>query len=125
MKNLTLSNIIAATHGEYHGPADILDRVIAAVTTDSRAVAAGALFAAIPGEKVDGHDFIQMAAGAGALHVSLGGPAIYHGHLETRPPLGTGAPARAPDIDKAVALVHNSVWLWLLASAALNVLAHA
>ena len=42
MKNLTLSNIIAATHGEYHGPADILDRVIAAVTTDSRAVAAGA-----------------------------------------------------------------------------------
>ena len=67
MKNLTLSNIIAATHGEYHGPADILDRVIAAVTTDSRAVAAGAFFAAIPGEKVDGHDFIQMAADAGAL----------------------------------------------------------
>ena len=49
---------------------------------------------------------------------SLGGPAIYHGHLEDRPTLGTGAPARAADIDKAVALVHNFVWLWLLAIAA-------
>ena len=67
MKNLSLSNIIAATHGEYHGPTDILDREITAVTTDSRAVAADALFAAIPGEKVDGHDFIQKAADAGAL----------------------------------------------------------
>ena len=66
-----------------------------------------------------------MASGAGALHVSLGGPAMYHGHLETRPTLGTGAPARAADIDKAVALVHNSVWLWLMAIAAINVLIHA
>ena len=66
-----------------------------------------------------------MASGAGALHVSLGGPAVYHGHLETRPTLGTGAPARAADIDKAVALVHNSVWLWLMAIAAINVLIHA
>lgn len=63
-----------------------------------------------------------MAAGAGALHVSLGGPAIYHGRLESRPQLGTGAPACSADIDKAVALVHNSTWLWLLVITALNVL---
>ena len=68
MKNLSLSNIIAATHGEYHGPTDILDRVVTAVTTDSRAVAADALFAAIPGEKVDGHDFMTVEEGNGPVN---------------------------------------------------------
>ena len=66
-----------------------------------------------------------MAAGAGALGVSLGGPAIYHGQLEDRPRLGTGEAARATDIDKAVALVHNGIWLWLLAVAGVSVFAHA
>jgi len=66
-----------------------------------------------------------MASGAGALDVSLGGPAIYHGRLESRPPLGAGAPARAADIDKALALVSNSVWLWVLAVAAVSALIHA
>ena len=32
---------------------------------------------------------------------------------------------RATDIDKAVALVHNSIWLWLLAVAGVSVFAHA
>ena len=66
-----------------------------------------------------------MAAGAGALDLSLGGPAVYHGRLEERPPLGAGAPARAADIDKALALVHNSTWLWLFGTALVSVLAHA
>ena len=66
-----------------------------------------------------------MAAGAGALQLSLGGPAVYHGHLESRPTLGTGKPARAADIDKAIALVHNSVWLWLLTIVALTLLIDA
>lgn len=67
MKNLSISNIIAATHGEYHGDTALLDRVIAGITTDSRAVGNDFLFAAIKGEKVDGHDFISKAADAGAL----------------------------------------------------------
>jgi adenosylcobinamide-phosphate synthase len=54
-----------------------------------------------------------MAAGAGALQVSLGGAAIYHGHLEVRPTLGEGRPAAAPDIDRALALVRRSLLLWL------------
>ncbi len=66
-----------------------------------------------------------MAAGAGALDVCLGGPAIYHGQLESRPPLGAGAPARAADIDKALALVNNGVWLWVLGVAAVRALLHA
>ncbi|MHB9119098.1 MAG: adenosylcobinamide-phosphate synthase CbiB [Burkholderiales bacterium] len=54
-----------------------------------------------------------MAAGAGALRVQLGGPAIYHGRVEARPILGEGRAAGAEDIARAVALVRRSLWLWL------------
>lgn len=56
-----------------------------------------------------------MAAGAGSLGVSLGGPASYHGRVETRPPLGRGAAAAPGDIARALALVRRGVWLWLAA----------
>lgn len=46
-----------------HGP---LDREISALTVDSREVKEGTLFAAIRGEKVDGHDFIETARKNGA-----------------------------------------------------------
>lgn len=55
-----------------------------------------------------------MAAGAGALGVSLGGAAVYHGVEEQRPQLGEGAPARARDIERALNLVYGGVALWLL-----------
>jgi adenosylcobinamide-phosphate synthase len=55
-----------------------------------------------------------MAAGAGALTVRLGGPAVYHGRLESRPPLGEGREPAAADITRAVALVLRGVWLWLV-----------
>ena len=55
-----------------------------------------------------------MAAGAGALTVKLGGPAVYHGCLEIRPPLGEGREPVAADITRAVALVRRGMWLWLL-----------
>jgi len=55
-----------------------------------------------------------MAAGAGALGVALGGPAIYHGELHQRPPLGEGAAAGAADIERALSLVRRGVLLWLL-----------
>ncbi|MDO9064814.1 MAG: adenosylcobinamide-phosphate synthase CbiB [Sulfuricella sp.] len=55
-----------------------------------------------------------MAAGAGALAVKLGGPAVYHGCLETRPPLGEGREPAAADIARAVVLVRRGVWLWLV-----------
>jgi adenosylcobinamide-phosphate synthase len=54
-----------------------------------------------------------MAAGAGALGVTLGGPAFYHGHYKQRPVLGEGRPASGDDIERAVALVRNGTWLWL------------
>jgi adenosylcobinamide-phosphate synthase len=55
-----------------------------------------------------------MAAGAGALGVELGGPAIYHGQLHQRAVLGEGPAADADAIDRGWALVQRGVWLWLL-----------
>lgn len=55
-----------------------------------------------------------MAAGAGALAVELGGPAVYHGRLEPRPPLGEGREPVAADINRAVVLVQRGIWLWLV-----------
>lgn len=56
-----------------------------------------------------------MAAGAGALQVLLGGAAIYHGKLESRPLLGCGVVADQADILRAVNLVQHSLYLWLFA----------
>ncbi|OLU26170.1 cobalamin biosynthesis protein [Pseudomonas sp. PA15(2017)] len=55
-----------------------------------------------------------MAAGAGALGVSLGGAAVYHGELHQRPELGEGPLPRARDIERAMNLVSGGVLLWLL-----------
>jgi adenosylcobinamide-phosphate synthase len=54
-----------------------------------------------------------MAAGAGSLCVQLGGPAVYCGQREERPPLGEGAPPEADDIARALGLVRRGVGLWL------------
>lgn len=55
-----------------------------------------------------------MAAGAGALNVTLGGPAYYHGELHERPELGDGPQPRARDIERAMNRVWAGVLLWLL-----------
>ena len=54
-----------------------------------------------------------MSAGAGSLGVLLGGAAIYHGEVETRPPLGTGPAPVAADLGRAITLIRHSLWLWL------------
>ncbi len=69
MKNLSLENVVAAVRGDYRGDPSLLRREISAVTTDSRALTDGCLFAAIPGERVDGHSFIPAAFAGGALAV--------------------------------------------------------
>ena len=67
MRGLSLENIIAACGGEYFGDASLLCKEVSAITSDSRKVERGGLFAAIPGERVDGHDFIPAVMDAGAL----------------------------------------------------------
>ncbi|MCV6604042.1 MAG: adenosylcobinamide-phosphate synthase CbiB [Porticoccaceae bacterium] len=63
-----------------------------------------------------------MAAGAGAINVSLGGAAIYHGQLQQRPQLGTitGDKASAGSIRKACALVNRVLILWVVVIAVLG-----
>lgn len=66
MKNLTLKNIAAACGGVLVGALTSPESEITAVTTDSRAVTGGCLFAAIVGARSDGHDYIASAFEGGA-----------------------------------------------------------
>lgn len=53
-----------------------------------------------------------MAAGAGALKLTLGGPAPYHGAMREAPRLGDGRPPRGGDLARAVGLVERGMLLW-------------
>lgn len=55
-----------------------------------------------------------MASGAGALSITIGGPACYQGEWHQRPVFGAGSKARTDDIKRALHLVSYSVLLWLL-----------
>jgi UDP-N-acetylmuramoyl-tripeptide--D-alanyl-D-alanine ligase len=59
----TLSGFAQAVGGTLHGD----DRPFAQVVIDTRKLAAGDLFLALPGERVDGHDFVSAAVAAGAV----------------------------------------------------------
>ncbi len=66
-----------------------------------------------------------MAAGAGALGVSLGGPACYQGEWHDRPTLGAGSKPNAGDIERALELVRYGVALWLAVFLVIEGLRHA
>lgn len=66
-----------------------------------------------------------MAAGAGALGVKLGGPARYRGEWHQRPDLGAGDVPQTADIERALALVRNGVYLWLGIALFAGALLHA
>ncbi|GAA3743098.1 UDP-N-acetylmuramoyl-tripeptide--D-alanyl-D-alanine ligase [Salinactinospora qingdaonensis] len=71
---LTLDRIADITRSRVGGPARLTDTVTGPVTIDSRQVAPGALFAALSGERVDGHDFAAAAVAAGATAVLASRP---------------------------------------------------
>lgn len=66
-----------------------------------------------------------MAAGAGALGITLGGNAIYHGQIEQRADLGAGPAPQAADIARSMMLVKKTLALWLLCCVALLLFAWA
>ncbi len=80
---LSLADVAAAVGGRLSGDADPLVHVTGPVVADSRAAAPGALFVALPGDRVDGHDYAAAAVAAGAVATlagrDVGGPAIVVG----------------------------------------------
>ena len=69
MKNMSLEKIAQACGGIYHGSEEKKASIVESITTDSRQASDGCLFVAIPGERVDGHDFIPSVFEKGALAV--------------------------------------------------------
>ncbi|MBS3963640.1 MAG: cobalamin biosynthesis protein CobD [Methylomonas sp.] len=61
-----------------------------------------------------------MTAGAGALGLKLGGPAIYHGQIKHKPWFGGQATPTRRDIARACRLVNHTMVLWLLTIAVLE-----
>lgn len=63
MLSVSLSSIATISGGQLHGS----DQTIRSVTIDSRKTGEQALFVALSGERVDGHDFVAAAAANGAV----------------------------------------------------------
>jgi UDP-N-acetylmuramoyl-tripeptide--D-alanyl-D-alanine ligase len=68
---LTLREIAQATGGRLHNATGD-ETVTGSVEFDSRRLTEGGLFVAVPGERVDGHDFAAAAIAAGAVGVLAG-----------------------------------------------------
>jgi len=93
---LTIAQIAQVTGAAMDQVADPAAVVTGPVVTDSRECKPGALFAALPGERTDGHEFAASAVAAGAVAV-----------LGTRP---TGAPTLiVADVLAALAALARAV----------------
>jgi UDP-N-acetylmuramoyl-tripeptide--D-alanyl-D-alanine ligase len=72
---MMLAEVAEATGGTLGGGADPNRLVPGPVEFDSRAVTPGCLFLALPGERVDGHDYVAAALDAGAAAALVTKPA--------------------------------------------------
>jgi UDP-N-acetylmuramoyl-tripeptide--D-alanyl-D-alanine ligase len=101
---LTLAEIAAATSGDITGSdgqvgAAANVTVTGPVVIDSRQAVPGALFAALPGQHADGHDYAAAAARGGAAAI-----------LAARPLPAAGAPVIVvPDVTLALGLLASAV----------------
>ncbi|MFB4307725.1 UDP-N-acetylmuramoyl-tripeptide--D-alanyl-D-alanine ligase [Actinomadura sp. GTD37] len=102
---LPLSTIAEITGGTRHGPPPGAPDVVVSgpVVVDSRAAAPGALFAALKGERADGHDFAAGALAAGAAAVlaqrPVAGPCVVVPDVqEALGRLARGLLERLPDV---------------------------
>lgn len=67
MKSFTIKEILDASGGEFFGEEEVLSLEAGFITTDSRKAGKGGVFAAIVGERVDGHSFISQCMELGML----------------------------------------------------------
>ena len=96
---LTLAEVAAATSGDLSGDFSPNAAVTGPVVIDSRQVVPGALFAALPGEHVDGHDYAAAAARQGAAAI-----------LAARPLPAAGAPVIVvSDVTLALGMLARAV----------------
>lgn len=66
MRGISVRQAAEIVNGELHGTAN-LDSEILGITIDSRKVSTGSMFAALKGERVDGHDYIAKAFELGTV----------------------------------------------------------
>ncbi|MGP3970569.1 UDP-N-acetylmuramoyl-tripeptide--D-alanyl-D-alanine ligase [Streptomyces sp. 6N223] len=71
---LPLAELVTVVRGEPHDIPQPPPRITGPVVIDSRQARPGALFAALPGERVDGHDYAAAAVAAGAVAVLAARP---------------------------------------------------
>ncbi|HEY3733526.1 MAG TPA: UDP-N-acetylmuramoyl-tripeptide--D-alanyl-D-alanine ligase [Streptosporangiaceae bacterium] len=100
---LSLAELAAITHGVLDLVPDPQAEVRGPVVIDSRQVAPGGLFVALPGERADGHDFAAAAVAAGAVAVlasrPVGVPALIVPDAEAAlAPLARAVAARLPQL---------------------------
>jgi len=67
MKPVKISEVLKAVGGTFLGDESVLQKDITTAVIDSRKIEEKTLFIAIPGERVDGHDFIPQVLQKGAL----------------------------------------------------------
>jgi UDP-N-acetylmuramoyl-tripeptide--D-alanyl-D-alanine ligase len=104
MIEMRLADVAAVTGGRLHRATG--DELVRAVEFDSRAVRPGGLFLALPGERVDGHEFAAAAVAAGAAGVLAARPVDAPAVLVPPAPraVGTGLDATDPDGSGAAVL---------------------
>ena len=96
---LTVAEIASITGGTFAVEAAAATSVTGPVVIDSRQAGPGALFAALPGEHADGHDYAAAAAGKGAAAI-----------LAARPLPAAGAPVIVvADVARALGLLARAV----------------
>ncbi|MFF4529964.1 UDP-N-acetylmuramoyl-tripeptide--D-alanyl-D-alanine ligase [Streptomyces sp. NPDC001407] len=107
---LSLAEIAAIVGGQQHDIPDPGRTADGPVVIDSREVRPGSLFAALPGDNVDGHDFAERAVAAGAVAVlaarPVGVPAIVVDDVVAA--LGTLARAVVERLDATVVALTGS-----------------
>lgn len=101
MIDMMLARIAEITGGRLSPEADPDARVTGFVEFDSRKIGPGGLFVAFPGARVDGHDYVDKAAQAGAVAAlttkEVGSPAVIVEKLPPREGDNSDLAANDPD----------------------------